>query len=173
MHTTVYIAMSVDGFIARKNGDVDWLGAPTPEAMEDFAQLMASIDCVVIGRATYEKVRSFGEWPYTKPVVVLTSRDLEIPSDLIGSVQTLSGSVREVGDELASQGFEKLYIDGGRTIRSFLNERLVDRLVLTTAPVLLGEGVPLFGPLRTDANLQHVTTRVLTGGFVQSEYRMA
>lgn len=172
MHVTVYIATSLDGFIARPNGEVDWLGEPSAEAMDDFERLMAGVDCVVMGRATYETVRSFGEWPYTKPVVVLTSRDLKIPTELHDSVQTLSGAVREVCDELASRGFEKLYIDGGRTIRSFLSERLIDRLVLTTAPVLLGEGIPLFGPLDGDTNLQHVMTRVLPEGFVQSEYRV-
>ena len=85
-------------------------------------------------------------------------------------MQTLSGSVREVVDALADRGFERLYVDGGRTIRSFLSEQLIDRLVLTTAPILLGEGIPLFGPFPTDTNLRHVATRVLPGGFVQSEY---
>ncbi len=172
MHTTVYIATSVDGFIARPNGDVDWLGAPSPDAMEDFERLMASIDCLVMGRATYEKVRSFGEWPYSKPVVVLTSRALEIPAELADSVQALSGSPREVVDRLAAQGIQRLYVDGGRTIQSFLSEGLISRLILTTVPVLLGEGIPLFGLLAVDTNLQHVTTRVLTGGLVQSEYRV-
>lgn len=172
MHATVYIATSLDGFIARSNGEVDWLGEPSAEAVADFERLMAGVDCVVMGRATYETVRSFGEWPYTKPVVVLTSRSLDLPDELASSVQTMSGSVHEVRDALADRGFDRLYIDGGRTIRSFLSENLIDRLVLTTAPILLGEGVPLFGPLEADTNLQHVTTRVLEGGFVQSEYRV-
>jgi dihydrofolate reductase len=175
MRASVYIATSLDGFIARPNGDLDWLGQPQ-EGGEDYGyrRFMDTVDFLVMGRNTYEKVLSFGDWSYgTKPVVVLSTRPLDIPEELANSVETLSGSPEEVSARLSGRGAKHLYIDGGKTIQGFLDAGLIQRLIITRIPVLLGEGIPLFGPLRQDIKLRHVETRTFADGCVQSEYEVA
>ena len=174
MKSTVFIATSLDGFIARQDGDIDWLGEPSKDG-EDYGyqKLMDTVDFLVMGRNTYEKVRSFGQWPYSKPVVVLTSRPLDIPERLAKSVETMSGSPVEVVDELSKRGAEHLYVDGGKTIQDFLNANLIQRIIITRIPILLGRGIPLFGPLNQDIKLRHVETRAFADGNVQCEYEVA
>ncbi|MEM9352939.1 MAG: dihydrofolate reductase family protein [Planctomycetota bacterium] len=174
MEASVFIATSLDGFIARKDGDIDWLGDPEDD-QDDYGyyRFMETIDYLVMGRNTYEKVLSFGiPWPYEKPVVVLTSRPLDLPDELSGKVEAMPGPVGAVAAALEERGAKHLYIDGGRTIQSFLAAGLVGRLILTRIPVLLGEGIPLFGPLPGDLPLKHVETRAFEDGFMQSEYEV-
>lgn len=175
MNASVYIATSLDGFIAREDGALDWL--PTPEAGgEDYGYhgFFASVDAVVIGRHTYEAVRGFGGWAYGKtPVVVLTHRPLEIPAPMRETVEAMSGSPAEVVQRLAERGMQHVYVDGGKTIRGFLAAGLIRRLILTRVPVLIGRGIPLFGPLPHDVRLRHVETRSYPDGLVQSEYEVA
>src|SRR6478672_9003921 len=120
MRASVYIATSLDGFIAREDGALDWLPAPGGDAGgEDYGyrDFMASVDALVMGRHTFELALSFGAWPYAgKPVVVLSSRPAAIPPSLASSVEWLSGSPSEVVRRLAARGAEHLYVDGGRTI---------------------------------------------------------
>lgn len=166
---TVFIGLSVDGFIARRNGALDFL----PEAPEDhgYEALMASVDALVMGRATFETVLGFGgPWPYgDKRIVVLTSRPLDV-SAIAGRVEVMGGDPAEVVARLAASGAQNLYVDGGATVQRFLAAGLIDRLVLTRVPVLIGEGIPLFGPLPGDVRLRHVATRSFPSGLVQSEY---
>lgn len=175
MRASVYIATSLDGFIAREDGGLDWLpGADGGGAGEDYGYqaFMASVDVIVMGRRTYEQVLTFGDWPYQVPVAVLSSRPLEVPAALAKAVEWMSGSPGEIVERLARRGAEHLYVDGGVTIQRFLRAGLIQRLIVTRIPVLIGSGVPLFGPLEKDIALRHVETRSYSSGFVQSEYEI-
>ena len=128
----------------------------------------------MIGRGTYDVVRGFDRWYYgSKPVILLTTRPVELPDDPKADVTVLDASPREVVEHAAAQGWGHLYIDGGKVIQSFLAEGLIDRLVLTRLPILIGTGIPLFGPLPGDVRLRHVSTRTFRGGAVQTEYEVA
>lgn len=172
---TVYIATSVDGFIARKDGDIGWLhevGDPGEGVDYGYEALIERIDALVMGRLSYEKVLSLGEWPYSKPVVVLSSSPIEVPEELKGKVEITLQGPTELVARLAERGWAQLYIDGGRTIRSFLQARLVDELTITTIPHLLGQGLPLFGGLNHETSLKHVRTESWRNGLVQSTYEV-
>ena len=175
MKASVFIATSLDGFIARQGGDIDWLEAASQEATADhgYEKFMDSVDVLVMGRHSYEKVLTFGDWPYgSKPVVVLSSRTLTIPEHLAATVEAMSCSPAELVTELSNRGAEHLYIDGGKTIQGFLNAGLIQRVIVTVIPVLIGTGIPLFGPLTRDVRLRHVGTQQFPSGFVQSEYEV-
>jgi dihydrofolate reductase len=178
MKASVYIATSLDGFIARPDGGLDWLpGIGGAETGEDYGyrQFMDSVDCLVMGRSTYEVVLGFGgEWPYSeKPVVVLSSRPVDIPDRLADTVEWMSGPPTEVVQRLAERGAGHLYVDGGRTIQGFLAAGLIQQLIITRVPVLIGEGIPLFGPIPHDIKLRHIETRSFANGLVQSRYEVA
>jgi dihydrofolate reductase len=172
---SVYVAASLDGFIARKNGDIDWLDESGEESGEDYGykKFMDTIDYIVMGRITYEKALMFSEWPFSaKPVVVLSSHSLNLPERLIGYVEIMSCSPRELIKRLTKRGAKHLYIDGATTIQEFLAAGLVKRLIITRIPVLIGVGIPLFGPQSHDVKLRHIETRQYPNGFVQSEYEI-
>ena len=191
---SVFIAVSLDGFIAREDGSLDWLEEAEPDPSGDspsapeletagtggaepgsedygYQAFMDSVDVLVMGRHTYEKVQSFGEWPYgDTQVVVLSSQPVEIP-DGFGEVTWSNSPPTTLARELAGEGAKHLYIDGGNTIQRFLAEGLIQQLVITRVPVLLGNGIPLFGPISdSDIHLEHVATRAFDNGFVQSTY---
>jgi dihydrofolate reductase len=170
MKLSVFCGVSVDGFLARPNHALDFLetGEQEPHGFEEF---YGSVDVVVIGRKTFEIVLTFGKWFYgKKAVVVLSSRPVDFSSVENGNVRQMSGDPAKIADELSASGFQHAYIDGGVTIQRFLAAGLIDRLVITRVPVLIGEGIPLFGPLPRDVKLKHVATRCYKGGLVQSEY---
>jgi dihydrofolate reductase len=169
----VYIATSLDGFIARKNGDLDWLPAGA-EGDEDFgyAEFMSSIDHVVMGRNTFEKVLTFGGWHYGKKMIVLTGRDLILPPELADKVEALDLSPRELVREMERRGAKSIYLDGGLTIQRFLRDGLVDEMTITIIPILLGEGLPLFGKLEKDVMLELVASKSFENGFVQNKYKL-
>lgn len=173
---SVFIATSLDGFIARKNGELDWLPG-SDGAMNDedhgYAEFFASIDTLVIGHNTYELVLGFGEWPYRgKKVVVLSSRFPNTPTRLADGVEGSSASPAELVNLLAACGSRYVYVDGGKTIQSFLQAGLIDEMTITRVPILLGEGIPLFGPLAQDVRLQHESTISFASGLVQSRYKV-
>lgn len=175
MKATVYIATSIDGFIARQDGGIDWLPAIDTEGGEDYGyqEFIDSVDAIVMGRNTYELALSFGSWPYGEmPVIVLSGRQIEIPEDIAGTVESMPAEPRAVVRRLAERGFGHLYVDGGKTIQGFLGEGLIQRLIITRVPVLIGDGIPLFGPLPHDLRLRHVGTRQFENGLVQSEYEV-
>jgi len=170
MKATVFVGMSVDGFIARRDGGFDFLpDEPEPHGYEEF---MASVDTIVMGRNTFELVLSFGSWPYpkTKRVVVLTSHPVELPPNQ--NVVHLSGDPRDIVAKLEAMGAKHLYVDGGDTVQRFLRAGQIDRLILTRVPVLIGEGISLFGVVPHDVKLRHVGTRTFPSGLVQSEYEV-
>ncbi|MGA2333960.1 MAG: dihydrofolate reductase family protein [Terriglobales bacterium] len=173
MTASVFIGISVDGFMARPNGDLDFLpeGGGEPHGYDEF---MASVDALVIGRKTFETVLTFAKWPYgDKRVVVLSSRPLDLSAVRGGVVEQMAGPPSEIVSKLAASGAHHLYVDGGITIQGFLRAGLVQRLIITRVPVLIGDGIPLFGALPRDVRLHHVATKHYPSGLVQSEYRVA
>ncbi len=169
MKASVFIATSLDGYIAREDGSFDWLPEnPEPHGYEEF---MATVDALVIGRKTFETAAAFDGWPYgTMPVIVLTSNPSAYKAPDGSGCEFMSGSPREIVDRLTERGMSHLYIDGGITIQRFLEAGLIQRLIITRIPVLLGSGIPLFGPLSRDVRPRHVSTRSYPSGLVQSEY---
>jgi len=172
MRASVFIGTSLDGFIARVNGDLDFLppGGGEPHGYDEF---MATVDALVIGRKTFETVLTFDAWPYgEKPVFVLSTCPLApAPSEAV--VERVSGTPAEIVSQLAARGIRHIYVDGGITIQRFLQAGLIQRLIITRVPVLIGAGIPLFGALPRDILLRHVGTRPYASGLVQSEYVVA
>jgi dihydrofolate reductase len=172
VNASVFVGASVDGFIARPDGGLDWL--PTDGEAHGYEEFIASVDTIVIGRYTFETVLGFGgPWPYgEKRVVVLSSRPVALSAVRGGIVEQMGGPPEEIAAKLAASGARHLYVDGGDTIQRFLRAGLVDRLVVTRVPVLIGQGIPLFGSLPRDVRLRHVATRTFPSGLVQSEYEV-
>jgi dihydrofolate reductase len=170
MNVSVFCGISVDGFMARKNGALDFL--PEDAEPHGYEEFFASVDTLVVGRGTFEVVLAFPEWPYAgKRVVVLSSRPLDFSSVRHeGGLEQMSGEPGDIAAKLAASGAQNLYIDGGITIQRFLSAGLIDRLTVTRVPVLIGEGIPLFGSLPHDVPLRHVMTRSYPSGLVQTEY---
>lgn len=172
MTISVFIGTSVDGYIARPDDALDWLpeGGGEPHGYEEF---MASVDALVIGRRTFEKVMTLGAWPYgTKRVVVLSHRPVDLAGVVGGTVEQMAGTPADIVARLAASGAHNLYVDGGITLQAFLRGGLIQRLIITRVPVLLGAGIPLFGTLPHDVRLDHVSTRSFSSGLVQTEYRV-
>src|SRR5258708_8885769 len=173
MMVSVFVGASVDGFIARKNDALDFLPEGGGES-HGYTEFIASVDAIVIGRKTFEKVLSFGTWPYGKKrVVVLSSRPVDLSVVRGGVVEQMAGAPAEIAAQPAERGVHNLYVDGGDTIQRFLRAGMIQRLIITRVPVLIGEGVPLFGALPHDVRLRHVATRSYPSGLVQSEYEVA
>lgn len=170
MTISVFVGTSLDGFIARPNGAFDFLpeGGGEPHGYNEF---FASVDALVIGRKTFETVLAFATWPYgDKRVVVLSHRPVDLSAARGGVVEQMSGPPAEIVSQLVARGLHHLYVDGGITIQEFLRAGLIQRLIITRVPVLIGEGVPLFGNVPHDVRLRHVATRQYPSGLVQSEY---
>jgi dihydrofolate reductase len=175
---SVYIAVSVDGFIARPDGDIEWLHKPeySPSAFDGlgYDDFISTVDTIVMGRNTFEKALSFGEWPYKEmPVLVLSSRPLEIPLQLEGKVRVDSGRPEDIVARLQSEGKRHLYVDGGATIQRFLQAGLIHEITITLIPVLLGGGIPLFGSSGDEVPLQLIAATSSGNGFVQIRYAVA
>lgn len=172
MMASVFVGTSLDGFLARRNGDFDFLppGGGEPHGYEEF---MASVDTIVLGRNTFEVVLRLGEWPYTgKRVVVLSSRPVDLSRVGGGGVEQMAGPPAQIIAQLAAKGARHVYVDGGITVQGFLRAGLIQRVVITRVPVLIGDGIPLFGPLPHDVRLRHVQTRQFASGLVTSEYEV-
>jgi dihydrofolate reductase len=172
MPVSVFVGTSVDGFIARPDGALDFLppGGGEPHGYNEF---IATVDAIVIGRKTFDTVLAMEDWPYeNKRVVVLSSRPVDL-SRARGIVEQMAGPPAEIVSRLAASGAHHLYVDGGITIQEFLRAGLVQRLVITRVPVLIGKGISLFGSVPHDVPLHHVATRHYPSGLVQSEYQVA
>ena len=174
MIATVFVGTSVDGFIARRDGSFDFLdvGGNEPHGYEEF---IATVDTLVIGRKTYETVMSFDGWVYGKRrVVVLSSRPLDLTEARArgGIIEQMNAEPAEIVAKLEAAGAKHAYVDGGITIQRFLRAGLIQRLIVTRVPVLIGDGIPLFGSLPHDVRLRHVSTKTYPNGLVQSEYQV-
>ena len=171
----VNIAISRDGYIAREDGGTDWLdraNSTVPEGEDcGFGNFMNSVGALVMGRKTYEKVLSFGVWPYgDTPVIVQSRNHIEFPPDTPSSVSHSSESPSDLIERLDQENIERIYVDGGITIQRFLRAGMIDEITVTVIPVLIGGGIPLFGSLEEDATLSHKNTIAYDFGFVQSTY---
>ena len=170
---SVFCGVSVDGFLARRDHKVDFLDTDEQEP-HGYEEFFKAVDVVVIGRNTYQFVVSYGQWLYgKKPVVVLSSHPLDFSWIKNGVVEQMSGEPAAIVPQLEARGYHHAYIDGGVTIQRFLAAGLIDRMVISSVPVLIGSGMPLFGPLTHDVRLRHVATRTFRGGLVQNEYEVA
>ena len=171
MNVTVFVGTSLDGFIARSDGALDFLppGGGEPHGYDEF---MVTVDALVIGRKTYETVLAFDAWPYgKKPVFVLSTRSLA-PAPVEAVVEFMTGPPAKIVSQLALRGIQHIYVDGGVTIQGFLQAGLIRRLIVTRVPVLIGTGIPLFGAVAADIALKHIATRQYSSGLVQSEYEI-
>jgi dihydrofolate reductase len=170
----VFIATSLDGFIARPDGGLDWLAAFQGDGDNGYGAFIGGMDAIVMGRGTFEAVLGFGEWPYTLPVIVM-SRTLkadDIPPSLAGKVEISGETPTELAQRLGGRGWRRVYVDGGQVVQSFLREGLVADMAIFRMPVLLGEGRPLFGLVAQDVRLETVAATVLPTGAVRTDYRV-
>ena len=173
MTITVFVGTSVDGFIARPNGSFDFLpeGGGEPHGYDEF---MGSVDTLVIGRKTFETVLTLEKWPYgDKRVVILSSQPLDLSAAHGGVVEQMAGPPALIATRLAESGSQHVYVDGGITIQGFLRAGLIQRLIITRVPVLIGDGIPLFGTLPSDIQLRHIATQQYQSGLVKTEYHIA
>ena len=171
MKTTVYVGTSLDGFIARKDGDIDWLVKyQNKEVHDSYNEFISRIDAMVIGRGTFEKVLSFPVWPYEKKIFVLSTSLKQIPETLNEKAILIAMKPAETLNYLSDKGFSNSYVDGGKVIQSFLKEDLIDELIISKAPVLIGSGIPLFDYLNIDLRFKHIHTQVSSNGLVRSYY---
>ena len=171
MRTSVFVGASVDGFIARPNGEFDFLSAngDGPQGFEEFYE---SVDCLLIGRKTYETVLRMEGWFYgEKPVFVLSSGELR-PAPEGASVERLQGEPEDIYAELAGRGYQHVYVDGGLTVQSFIRSGLIDRITVNRVPVLIGEGISIFGPVPKDVRLKHISTDYFEKGSVKTVYEL-
>ncbi|WP_341665736.1 dihydrofolate reductase family protein [Vibrio sp.] len=173
MANIVFIAASLDGFITDKQGKLDWLySVPNPNNIDTgFFALMERVDGLIMGRNTLEVILSFDcDWPYTKPVFVLSNTMTKLPQGYEGKLFFVKGELKDIISELNAKGFSDLYIDGGVTIQNFLKEDLIDEMVITRFPILLGDGAPLFGELKNPLNFKVTKNEVLLETLVQTTY---
>ena len=172
MRVSVFVGISVDGFMARPNGELDFLppGGGEPHGYNEF---IATVDVIVIGRKTFETVLGMGEWPYGNKRVVMLSGGGVDSSSAKGKVEYMSGSPHEIVARLEASGAKHAYIDGGITIQRFLRAGLVQKMTITRVPILIGQGIPLFGELEKDIELRHVETKSYKSGLVSSKYEVS
>ncbi len=172
----VFIATSVDGFIARDDGGIDWLlrlHARVPEGEDcGYAAFIAGVQAIVMGRRSFEQALAFDPWPYALPVVVMARRGVAVPDALQGRVSVSADAPQGLLERLGAEGVARVYLDGGQLVQAFLREGLVDELTVTTVPVLLGRGRSLFGELPADVDLELLDSRAWPFGFVQNRWRV-
>ena len=172
MPNIVYIAASIDGYIAKKDGNIDWLmEVPNPNNSDyGFFEFMKRVDGVLMGKHTFETAAGFDQWIYNKPVFVLSNTLKEVPPPFAAKAEIVSGDLKEVLKGLSSRGFNTLYIDGGKTIQSFMADDLIDELIITRIPIVLGSGIPLFDNNGLEQKFEHVSTQVYDNILVKSHY---
>jgi dihydrofolate reductase len=171
---SVFIATSIDGYIADKNGGIDWLHSiPNPDNDDmGYAEFTNNIDALVMGRTTFETVCGFDiDWPYDKPVFVLSNTLNEIPQSYVGKAFLIKGTLTEIMEQINKKGYNRLYIDGGTTIRNFLKADLIDEMIITTIPILLGGGSALFSKLPNKLKFELITTKTYLNQITQSHYK--
>ena len=170
----VFIATSIDGFIADKEGGIDWLHSiPNPDGDDmGYTDFMKEIDGIIMGRVTFETVLGFGiDWPYEVPVFVLSNTLKEVPEKLASQVSVVSGELKDILQGIQKKGVKHLYIDGGSTIQSFLKKDLIDEMTITKIPVLLGGGTPLFGEMAEPLKWRCVDSKIYLDSVVQNTFR--
>lgn len=172
MKTFVYIGTSLDGFIARTDGDIEWLVQfANEEAIHAYEEFISKIDAIVIGRGTFEKVLTFPSWPYEKKVFVLSNTLKKLPSEVQDKATLLLMGPADTVRKLELEGCTNIYVDGGQVIQSFLQADLIDELIISRVPIIIGNGIPLFANMKQDILFQHVRTEVQSNELVRSYYK--
>lgn len=173
MPNFVFIATSIDGYIAKTDGSLDWLfEIPNPDNSDfGYTDFFKNIDAILMGRITFEKVLTFGKWPYNKPVYILSNSLKQIDKKLAGKVEIVNGEFKSILKKLNERGITNIYIDGGKTISNFLKEDLIDEMIITRIPVLLGDGIPLFNKSDIELKFEHIKSEVYNNSLVQSYYK--
>ncbi len=174
MKNIVYVGLSLDGYITDRDHGLDWLEmVPNPDGLDfGWSDFLQSIDCLIMGRKTFEIISNFNcSWPYNKPVLVLTNSLNIIDPQYDGKVELINGDLKTILKMLHKRGFEKNYIDGGTVVKNFLKEDLIDEMILTTIPILLGGGISLFGELPKEQKFAHLKTEIFLDQLVQSHYK--
>lgn len=169
----VFIATSLDGYIADKEGSIDWLHSIPNPNLDDmgYKDFMQSVDALVMGRTTFETVCGFEiDWPYQKPVFVLSNKLREIPNQYKNKAFLINGKLKNIIEEINQKGFQSLYVDGGATIQSFLKEDLIDEMIITKIPILLGGGTPLFGELNSPLSFKCTKSKIYLDQVVQNHF---
>lgn len=173
---SIYCGASLDGFIARPDGDIEWLHrseySTSEKAGLSYEAFISTVDTLVMGRNTFEKVLTFAQWPYEVPVVVLSTRTIDIPPHLEGKVRQKASPPLELVEELAGEGKRHLYVDGGITIQRFLQARLIHEITVTYLPILLGAGISLFGSTGIETPLKLLEVTPFSNGLVQVRYQV-
>lgn len=184
MKCSVYIATSVDGFIAREDGSIDWLESSGNQDAEmgdnvdmGFNDFVNSVDCLIMGRNTMEMISGFNltpqQWPYRDTrIVALSNTVKEPPKNLEGKVEMYSGDLTALVTKLEEEGYEHAYIDGGKTIQAFLNQKLINEITITRIPILLGRGIPLFGATTQEIELEKAKATAFSNDLVQVRYKV-
>ncbi|MGF1767103.1 dihydrofolate reductase family protein [Enterovibrio makurazakiensis] len=174
MKIVAYMAQSLDGFIAGVNGELDWLETiENPEGSDfGFAEFMDSVDALLMGRNTFEKVLSFGMWPYNKPVYVASNSLLEVPEELACKAHIISGELQSMLSQMQQQGINTVYLDGGKLFQSALRSGVLNEMTITSVPVALGQGISLFGDLENQVQLKLESSEVLLNQLVKTKYRV-
>ncbi|WP_421920108.1 dihydrofolate reductase family protein [Marinifilum sp.] len=170
----VFIAQSIDGYIANRKNELDWLDMiPNPNQLDlGYRSFIEKVDAIVMGHNTFNTVCSFDiDWPYIQPVFVISNSMRELPEKYQGKVELVNGKLSDILEMIHSKGFESLYIDGGKTIQSFLNEDRIDELIVSTLPILLGGGVPLFRDLIKEQEFELLESKVYLNNIVQNRYK--
>jgi len=180
---SVYIATTLDGFIARLDGGLDWLPGPDNSEEdvkeEDFGmgKFMATVDVLLMGRNTYDILKGFdGPWPYGDVRVYVLSNSMkpnDVPEKHKDKVILIKGEPSDIISTLKQEGIKHVYIDGGKTIQQYLKAGLIKQIILTRVPVLIGEGIPLFGPINRDMKLKLISSMGFDNGFTQSTYEVS
>ena len=173
MSNIVYIATSLDGYIARKDGNLDWLmEIPNPDNSDyGFQSFINGIDGILMGRITFETIVGFNQWPYTKPVFILSNKLVSLPDGYQERAKIVNGEIKDILRSLRRKGIENLYIDGGKTIQSFLKQDLIDELIITRVPIILGSGFPLFVDMDIEIKFKLIDTEILNEDLVKSTYK--
>ncbi len=184
MKCSVFIATSVDGYIAKTDGSFDWLHSAGNQEADmsgnpdmGFSHFFSSVDCMVIGRKCMEAVSSMNltleQWPYGDAKIIVLSKSLtKPPANLAGKVEMYSGELPALVKSLDRDGFKHAYIDGGTTITSFLNRQLIDEMIITQVPVILGDGIPFFGKMTKEIKLENVQASAFANDYVQVKYSL-
>jgi len=175
MKASVFIAASVDGFIARLDNSLDWLENPRTRPGQDYGyqQFIQSIDAFLMGRGTFDVIRKLKDWSAPKlPTFILTHRPLRLPAGKFSHVERIQGAPAEVYRELESRGFQHIYVDGGQVISAFLSASLIDEMIFTRIPILLGRGIPLFSGLDYEIKLELLSAIDFSDGFTQNKFRV-
>lgn len=172
MTNYVYIATSLDGFIATSNGELDWLYEFTNPEETDFGygKFMSIIDAIIMGRNTLEKVLTFDKWPYDQPVFILSNTLTKLPENIIDKAEIVTGNIKKLVNQLNQRGYNNLYVDGGGVIQSFLQKDLIDEIIITRVPILLGNGFSLFGKLDQHLKFRDQKTEIYNNTNVKSHY---